>query len=128
MADHVQIIKAEPDYYALDRVFRWDDPTKIDIVKVKVFAWSIRLFEDAKRDNAYYLEPICLEKLSDYYRNEVLHPDGRVHDFGFQVWDSLEEFEKEAKANHGCHLQARDRREKELANKQPGRPSYAAHA
>lgn len=100
MSNNFKIIKADPGYYAVDRIC-WKSKDKIEAIKVPVIAWRIILDEDEAD-----LLPICADGLSDLWRGEILAPDGVVYQRCCQHWSSLEEFQaslnekKHPLANH----------------------------
>lgn len=99
MQDHaVSVIPASEGYFALDRLFSSSAQEEVSIIKLKVIGWAVHVYAD--RDNAFYLEPITVEALSSHYHNEVLHPDGRVVQFGLMQWETLKHFESEVKYEH----------------------------
>jgi len=99
MLDHaVSVVPVQDEYYALDRLFSSSAQEDVQIIKLKMIGWVVHVYPD--NDNSFYLEPITTEALSSHYRNEVLHPDGRVIQFGLAQWGSLEQFESEVKYDH----------------------------
>lgn len=95
MPDHaVSVIPAEKGYFALDRLVDHVDHEKMSLTKLPVIGWVVRVYDG---DNDTYLEPVTVEALSSHYHNEVLHPDGRVVQFGLQQWDDLKQFESYAR-------------------------------
>lgn len=89
MPTNFKILKADPGYYALDRTC-WEKEDRIEAVKIPVIAWRIVLNGDYSE-----LLPICVDELSDLWKEEILAPDGIVYRRGCEVWPSFEDFQSQ---------------------------------
>jgi hypothetical protein len=94
----VEDIKADPGFYALDRVC-YPDSNRIEVVKVPVIGW--RISNDAEMDGLFAF-PICAEPMSDLWCGEILHPDGTITPT--HMWQSYDHFMKAVTfADYDCN-------------------------
>lgn len=92
------VVPAEPNWYALDWCFK-DTDDGVFLTKEPILAWVVSVYEDAKNVSTV-LKPVTQDRLSSFYEQAVLRPDGSVCISGFDFWHTFEDYEADVRKRH----------------------------
>lgn len=111
------VVKAEPGFYAIDRIGRGDWNKPYDFEKIPVVAWLVEVDNYSKeRDAIVHIKPICTQRLSSLHEGELISPDGYVFTHEGARWDSFDSFCQQERSK-GLNLQtAKFNRQEALHN------------